>query len=94
MWHFQATRHDLWDSDFAAPPILLTVNRNGRRVDAVAATNKFGFIYIFDRVTGESLFPMTEMTVTEEHGRRRNHVADAADSHAAGAVFEADDDAR
>ena len=58
LWHFQATRHDLWDSDFAAPPILLTVNSNGRRVDAVAATNKFGFIYIFDRVTGESLFPM------------------------------------
>ena len=54
LWHFQATRHDLWDSDFSAPPILLTVNRNGRRVDAVAATNKFGFIYIFDRVTGES----------------------------------------
>jgi quinoprotein glucose dehydrogenase len=63
LWHFQATRHDLWDSDFAAPPILLTVNRNGRRVDAVAATNKFGFLYIFDRVTGESLFPMTEMKV-------------------------------
>ena len=71
LWHFQATRHDLWDSDFAAPPILLTVNRNGRRVDAVAATNKFGFIYIFDRVTGESLFPMTEMKVPAEHGRRR-----------------------
>ena len=48
----------MWDSDFAAPPILLTVNHNGRRVDAVAATNKFGFLYIFDRVTGESLFPM------------------------------------
>ncbi|HEX8027118.1 MAG TPA: pyrroloquinoline quinone-dependent dehydrogenase [Vicinamibacterales bacterium] len=63
LWHFQATRHDLWDSDFAAPPILLTVNKNGRRVDAVAATNKFGFLYIFDRVTGESLFPIKEMKV-------------------------------
>jgi quinoprotein glucose dehydrogenase len=63
LWHFQATRHDLWDSDFAAPPILLTVNRNGRRIDAVAATNKFGFIYIFDRVTGESLFPIEEIKV-------------------------------
>ena len=63
LWHFQATRHDLWDSDFAAPPILLTVNSNGRRVDAVAATNKWGFIYIFDRVTGESLFPITEIKV-------------------------------
>jgi quinoprotein glucose dehydrogenase len=63
LWHFQATRHDLWDSDFSAPPILLTVNRNGRRIDAVAATNKWGFVYIFDRVTGESLFPITEMKV-------------------------------
>jgi quinoprotein glucose dehydrogenase len=63
LWHFQATHHDLWDSDFAAPPILLTVNHNGRRVDAVAATNKFGFIYIFDRVTGESLFPIVETKV-------------------------------
>jgi quinoprotein glucose dehydrogenase len=63
LWHFQATHHDLWDSDFAAPPILLTVNRNGRRIDAVAATNKFGFIYIFDRVTGESVFPIVETKV-------------------------------
>jgi quinoprotein glucose dehydrogenase len=61
LWHFQATRHDLWDSDFSAPPILLTVNRNGRRIDAVAATNKWGFIYIFDRVSGESLFPIVEV---------------------------------
>lgn len=72
LWHFQATHHDLWDSDFAAPPILLTVNHNGRRVDAVAATNKFGFIYIFDRVTGEPLFPIVEKkvpasTVAGEH---------------------------
>ncbi len=63
LWHFQATRHDLWDSDFSAPPILLTVNSNGRRVDAVAATNKWGFIYIFDRVTGEPLFPIKEIKV-------------------------------
>jgi quinoprotein glucose dehydrogenase len=63
LWYFQATHHDLWDSDFAAPPALLTVNHNGRRVDAVAATNKFGFIYVFDRVTGESLFPIVEANV-------------------------------
>jgi quinoprotein glucose dehydrogenase len=63
LWHFQATHHDLWDSDFAAPPILLNVNKSGRRIDAVAATNKYGFIYIFDRVTGESLFPIVETKV-------------------------------
>jgi quinoprotein glucose dehydrogenase len=63
LWYFQATHHDLWDSDFAAPPVLLTVNSNGKRVDAVAATNKFGFVYIFDRVTGKSLFPIVETKV-------------------------------
>lgn len=63
LWHFQAIRHDLWDSDFAAPPVLLTVTRKGRRIDAVAATNKWGFIYVFDRVTGESLFPIVDQRV-------------------------------
>ncbi len=63
LWHFQATHHDLWDSDFSAPPLLLTVNSNGRRVDAVAATNKQGLVYIFDRVTGKSLFPIVEKPV-------------------------------
>lgn len=65
LWHFQAVRHDLWDSDFSAPPVLLTVQRNGKRIDAVAATNKWGYVYIFDRVTGESLFPIVEMKVPD-----------------------------
>lgn len=63
LWHFQAVRHDLWDADFAAPPVLLTVTRDGKRVDAVAASNKLGFVYIFDRVTGEPLFPIVETPV-------------------------------
>ena len=63
LWHYQVTRHDLWDSDFAAPPVLLTVNSNGKRVDAVSATNKWGFVYIFDRVTGKPLFPLVETKV-------------------------------
>jgi quinoprotein glucose dehydrogenase len=60
LWHFQTVHHDLWDADFAAPPILMTVTRNGKKIDAVAASNKLGFIYIFDRVTGEPLFPIDE----------------------------------
>ena len=63
LWHFQAVRHDLWDADFPAPPVLLTVTRDGKRVDAVAAANKAGFLYIFDRVTGEPLFPIVETEV-------------------------------
>jgi quinoprotein glucose dehydrogenase len=63
LWHFQTVHHDLWDDDFAAPPVLVTVTRAGRKIDAVAATNKTGFVYVFDRVTGKSLFPIDEKPV-------------------------------
>jgi quinoprotein glucose dehydrogenase len=63
LWYFQAVHHDLWDSDFAGPPVLLTVNRGGQRIDAVAASNKPGYVYIFDRVTGAPLFPIVEQKV-------------------------------
>ncbi len=58
MWHFQAVRHDIWDRDFPAPPSLVTVTHGGRRIDAVAQTSKQGFVYLFDRATGEPLFPI------------------------------------
>lgn len=59
IWHFQAVKHDLWDRDFPAPPALVTVDRNGKPVDAVAQSSKQGYIYLFNRVTGEPLFPIT-----------------------------------
>ncbi len=58
LWHFQFVRHDIWDRDLPSPPTLLTVRRNGRTIDAVAQTTKHGFVFVFDRVTGESLFPI------------------------------------
>src|ERR1700686_3007463 len=58
IWHFQGVRHDLWDRDFPAPPVLLTVQRDGQKVDAVAQTTKQGFVYLFDRANGEPLFPI------------------------------------
>ena len=60
LWHFQAVHHDLWDRDFPAPPILLTVQHNGKAVDAVAQTTKHGQVFVFDRVTGTPLFPFEE----------------------------------
>ena len=59
LWHFQAVRHDLWDRDFPAPPVLLTVKRGGKSIDAVAQTSKQGFVYLFDRTNGSPLFPIT-----------------------------------
>lgn len=60
LWFFQGVHHDLWDRDFPAPPVLLTVKRDGHTVDAVAQTSKQGFVYLFDRVSGKPLFPIEE----------------------------------
>ena len=63
IWHFQTVHHDLWDRDLPCPPNLLTVNHNGRRVDAVAQATKDGYVFVFDRDTGKPLFPVREMPV-------------------------------
>jgi quinoprotein glucose dehydrogenase len=58
IWHFQGVRHDLWDRDFPSPPVLLTVQRDGKNIDAVAQATKQGFVYLFDRTNGTPLFPI------------------------------------
>jgi glucose dehydrogenase len=58
LWHFQGVHHDIWDRDFPSPPVLLTVNRNGKTIDAVAQTSKQGFVFLFDRATGDPVFPL------------------------------------
>jgi quinoprotein glucose dehydrogenase len=59
-WHFQTVHHDLWDYDLAAPPVLVTLQREGRPVDAVAQATKHGFVFVLDRETGAPLFPVRE----------------------------------
>ena len=58
LWHFQEIRHDIWDLDLPAAPNLVTVMRDGKRVDAVAAVSKTGVTLLLDRVTGKPLFPV------------------------------------
>ncbi len=58
VWHFQGIHHDVWDYDFPAAPSLVTVRRDGRAVDAVAQTTKYGYVYVLDRRTGAPLFPI------------------------------------
>jgi quinoprotein glucose dehydrogenase len=58
LWHFQAVKHDIWDRDFPAAPVLVTLLRDGKPVDAVVQTSKQGFVYMFDRVTGNLLVPI------------------------------------
>jgi quinoprotein glucose dehydrogenase len=63
VWHFQVVRHDLWDYDIPAPAALVTVRRDGREIPAVAQATKMGFVFVLDRETGESLFPVEERPV-------------------------------
>lgn len=58
LWHFQEIRHDIWDWDIPAPPNLVTVTRDGKRVDAVAQVTKLGNTLVLDRVSGKPLFPV------------------------------------
>ena len=63
VWHYQTVHHDVWDYDLPAPPNLVTLNRDGKKIDAVAQITKQGFVFVLDRETGESLFPVEERKV-------------------------------
>src|SRR5690242_8621771 len=63
LWHYQTVHHDLWDFDNVSAPQLVTVRHNGKKVDAVALAGKTGFLYVFDRVNGEPLWPIEERPV-------------------------------
>ncbi|MBL7791202.1 MAG: PQQ-binding-like beta-propeller repeat protein [Saprospiraceae bacterium] len=65
LWHFQTVHHDLWDYDLAATPTLLTVRNKGKKVDIVVQAGKTGFLYVFNRVTGEPLWPIEERPVPD-----------------------------
>ncbi len=60
IWHYQTVHHDIWDYDLSPAPQLLTVNHKGKSIDAVAVATKHGFIFVFDRVTGQPVFPIEE----------------------------------
>ena len=63
IWHWQGVKHDLWDLDFPAAPTLVTVRRKGKAVDAIAQVTKTGHVWVLDRLTGESLFPVRDVKV-------------------------------
>lgn len=62
-WHFQHVRHDLWDYDTPAQPILFEWTRNGKTIPALAQATKQGFVFVLDRRNGESLWEITEQPV-------------------------------
>nr|MDQ3394199.1 PQQ-binding-like beta-propeller repeat protein [Bacteroidota bacterium] len=63
IWHFQLVHHDILDRDPPAPPNLLTVTHNGKKIDAVAQITKQGYVFVFDRANGTPLFSIEEVPV-------------------------------
>jgi len=63
IWHYQLIRHDLWDYDCPSPPVLCEVRQNGKTRQAVAQLTKTGYVWLFDRKSGEPLFPVERLEV-------------------------------
>ena len=63
VWHFQMVHHDLWEYDTVGPPTLGEITVGGRGIRAVMQPSKTGFLYVFDRVTGEPVWPIEERPV-------------------------------
>ena len=63
VWHYQIVHHGLWDYDLPAPPVLATMQWNGRPRDVVVVPSKTAWLYVFDRVTGKPIWPITERPV-------------------------------
>ena len=66
VWHFQTVHHGIWDYDLASAPNLVDIVVRGRKIKAVAQASKQGFLYVFDRVTGEPVWPIEERPVNFE----------------------------
>ncbi|MFL5739515.1 MAG: pyrroloquinoline quinone-dependent dehydrogenase [Flavisolibacter sp.] len=65
LWHFQEIHHDVWDRDLSSPPALVSIQKNGRSIDAAALTTKSGFIFLFERGSGKPIYPIEERPVPQ-----------------------------
>ena len=65
LWHFQMVHHDIWEYDTLGPPVLGRINVDGRPIDAVMQASKTGFLFTFDRETGEPVWPVEERAVPQ-----------------------------
>lgn len=62
-WYFQDIHHDVWDKDLPAPPALITVTKDYKKIDAIAQITKTGFVFVLDRETGKPIYLVTEINV-------------------------------
>lgn len=63
LWHFQTVHHDMWDYDLPAAPNLVDITVDGESIPAIAQTTKHGFVFVFNRLTGEPIWPIEERPV-------------------------------
>ena len=77
-WHFQLVHHPLWNYDMSSAPILADITVNGRAIKAVAVPGKQAFLFVFDRVTGQPVWPIEERPVSAVRRARREDEPDAA----------------
>ena len=66
IWHFQTIHHDVWDRDLPTAPILVTIKKSNKNIDAVAQVTKTGFVFLFERETGKPIYPIEEKPVPVE----------------------------
>jgi quinoprotein glucose dehydrogenase len=65
VWHRQLVHHDVWDYDLPAQPLLVELEKDGREYRAVVQTTKMGMVFVFDRLTGEPIYPIEERAVPQ-----------------------------
>jgi quinoprotein glucose dehydrogenase len=65
IWHYQTVHHDIWDRDLPAPPTLITVTKNGKKIDAIAQITKHGYTFVLERATGKPVFQINEVSVPQ-----------------------------
>lgn len=63
IWHFQTVHHDVWDRDLPTAPALVTIQKDGKKIDALAQPTKSGFIYLLDRTNGKPIYLVSEIPV-------------------------------
>ncbi|MEO6289035.1 MAG: c-type cytochrome, partial [Ginsengibacter sp.] len=66
IWHYQTVHHDLWDRDLPMAPALVTITKDGKKIAAAVQPTKSGFIFVFDRATGNPIYPIEERPVPTE----------------------------
>ncbi len=66
IWHFQTIHHDVWDRDLPTAPILVTIKKNNKNIEAVAQVTKTGFVFLFERISGKPIYPIEGKPVPTE----------------------------